>query len=156
MNMQGHALTGLPAPSGATDAARKGYVDTEIAGAIGGFGISDIAIDADKDWNRKNITNAGTVSGSTVTAGELRVEKVISQTGETFVVKSNEVSGTSWPGSTPLPLLTATIPANLQPGSKIRCWYSDRSPETWGRGIRVLVNDVEVFITSSTTRSFGC
>jgi len=32
INMQGHALTGLPAPSGATDAARKGYVDTEIAG----------------------------------------------------------------------------------------------------------------------------
>lgn len=57
VDMQGHALTGLPAPSGATDAARKEYVDTEIAGAIGGFGISDIAIDADKNWNGKSITN---------------------------------------------------------------------------------------------------
>ncbi|MDR9817623.1 MAG: hypothetical protein RJR34_12845, partial [Candidatus Methanoculleus thermohydrogenotrophicum] len=56
IDMQGNALTGLPAPSGATDAARKGYVDTEIARAIGGFGISQIAIDADKDWNGKNIT----------------------------------------------------------------------------------------------------
>jgi len=81
MNMQGHALTGLPAPSGATDAARKGYVDTEIAGKIGGFGISDIAIDADKNWNRKNITNVNSVdavtlygekiyTGYTVTASE--------------------------------------------------------------------------------------
>ena len=57
MNMQGHALTGLPAPSAATDAARKGYVDAEIAGAIGGFGISDIAIDADKDWGGRTISN---------------------------------------------------------------------------------------------------
>jgi hypothetical protein len=56
VNMQSNALTGLPAPSGATDAARKGYVDTEIAGAIGGFGISQIAIDADKNWNGKSIT----------------------------------------------------------------------------------------------------
>ena len=61
LNFEG-ALTGLPAPSGATDAARKGYVDTEIAGAIGGIGISDIAIDADKNWNGKNITNLGKIS----------------------------------------------------------------------------------------------
>ena len=67
MNMQGHALTGLPAPSGATDAARKGYVDTEIAGAIGGFGISQIAIDADKNWNGKSITNIGGISGAAFT-----------------------------------------------------------------------------------------
>ena len=80
MNMQGHALTGLPVPSAGTDAARrdmggatlqnlgapvnandaarKAYVDDKVAG----FGISDIAIDADKNWNGKNITNAGTIS----------------------------------------------------------------------------------------------
>ena len=67
MNMQGHALTGLPVPSGATDAARKGYVDSEIAGKIGGFGISQIAIDADKNWNGKNITNVGVIRTSDVT-----------------------------------------------------------------------------------------
>jgi len=69
MNMQGHALTGLPAPSGATDAAQKGYVDTEIAGAIGGFGISQIAIDADKDWNGKAILNAGVIQNQTGDVG---------------------------------------------------------------------------------------
>ena len=31
INMQGQALTGLPAPSGATDAATKGYIDTAAA-----------------------------------------------------------------------------------------------------------------------------
>jgi hypothetical protein len=71
MNMQGHALSGLPAPSGATDAARKGYVDTEIAGAIGGFGISQIAIDADKDWNGKAILNAGVIQNQTGGVGAL-------------------------------------------------------------------------------------
>ena len=66
MNMQGHALTGLPVPSGATDAARKGYVDSEIAGKIGGFGISQIAIDADKDWNGKSITNIGNLQAAAI------------------------------------------------------------------------------------------
>ena len=80
INMQGKALTGLPAPSAGTDAARrdmggatlqnlgapvnandaarKSYVDDKIAG----FGISDIAIDSDKNWNGKNITNLGKIS----------------------------------------------------------------------------------------------
>ncbi len=62
VNMQGKALTGLPVPSAATDAARKGYVDAEIAGKIGGFGISQIAIDANKDWNNKAITNLGSLT----------------------------------------------------------------------------------------------
>ena len=51
------ALTGLPTPSTSTDAARKGYVDAEVAGAISGFGISDVTIDADKNWSGKSITN---------------------------------------------------------------------------------------------------
>ncbi len=58
INMQGHALTGLPVPSAATDAARKEYVDTEITKAIGGFGISDIAIDADLNMGGRSILNA--------------------------------------------------------------------------------------------------
>jgi len=67
MNMQGHALAGLPAPSASADAARKGYVDTEIARAIGGFGISQVAIDANKNWNGKNITNVGQLQANSVT-----------------------------------------------------------------------------------------
>lgn len=62
VDMQGKALTGLPAPSGSTDAARKGYVDAEIAAKIGGFGISQIAIDADKDWGGKSITNVNVLT----------------------------------------------------------------------------------------------
>jgi hypothetical protein len=64
VDMQGKALTGLPVPSAAMDAARKGYVDAEIAAKIGGFGISQIAIDANKDWNGKNITNVGAITGA--------------------------------------------------------------------------------------------
>jgi hypothetical protein len=85
MNMQGHALTGLPVPSAGTDAARrdmggatlqnlgapvnpndaarKAYVDDKVAG----FGISDIAIDANKNWNGKNITNVGQLQANSVT-----------------------------------------------------------------------------------------
>ncbi len=51
--MQGMPITGLPAPTGETHAARKAYVDEVIRG----FGISQIAIDADKDWGGKSITN---------------------------------------------------------------------------------------------------
>ena len=109
-------------------------------------------IDADKDWNGKNITNAGTVSattvtGSTVTAGKLCAKKVISLAGDTTVKSGAVVSGNSWDPSTPLPLLTTTMPAELQPGSKIRCTYTESY--VWSRGIRVLVNDVEVYISSS-------
>ena len=64
VDMQGKALTGLPVPSAATDAARKGYVDSELAAKIAGFGISQIAIDANKDWNGKNITNVGAITGA--------------------------------------------------------------------------------------------
>ena len=64
INMQGQALTGLPVPNAATDAARKGYVDTEIAGAIGGFDMADIPVTAGKDWNEQNITNIGALATS--------------------------------------------------------------------------------------------
>jgi len=59
IDMQDNQLTGLPAPSADTDATRKSYVAAEIASAISEFGISDIAIDSDKDWNEKSITNVG-------------------------------------------------------------------------------------------------
>ena len=114
--------------------------------------LSGTDIDTDKDWNGKNITNAGTVSattvtGSTVTAGKLCAKKVISLAGDTTVKSGAVVSGNSWDPSTPLPLLTTTMPAELQPGSKIRCTYTESY--VWSRGIRVLVNDVEVYISSS-------
>jgi len=51
--MQGMPLVGLPTPTSSTGAATKAYVDSVISG----FGISDIAIDADKNWNGKSVTN---------------------------------------------------------------------------------------------------
>ena len=93
MNMQGHALTGLPAPSGATDAARKGYVDSEIAGAIGGFGISDITIDADKNWNGKEISNV-------IVNGTLKARRFTVTTGSETVMtipnSENIMTSSSW------------------------------------------------------------
>ncbi len=78
VNMQGKALTGLPVPSAATDAARKGYVDSELAAKIGGFGISQIAIDADKNWGGKNITNIGQVSANSYTSPKSKLYPIIS------------------------------------------------------------------------------
>lgn len=57
VDMLSNLLTGLPAPSGSTDATRKGYVDALVAAAIASFAISQITIDANKNWNGKNITN---------------------------------------------------------------------------------------------------
>jgi len=85
VNMQGKALTGLPAPSGATDAARKGYVDTEIARAIGGFGISDIAIDADKNWNRKSITNVNSIDAASLYAEKIYTGYTVTASNNTLV-----------------------------------------------------------------------
>ena len=110
VDMQGKALTGLPVPSAATDAARrdmggatlqnlgapvnandaarKAYVDDKVAG----FGISDIAIDANKNWNGKNITNVGQFSANYVDAqftvvpsDVLLIQKPL---GSTFTVRS--------------------------------------------------------------------
>jgi hypothetical protein len=83
INVQGHALTGLPVPSGATDAARrdmggktlqnlgtpvnasdaatKGYTDA----MIGGFDLSQITI-VDRDWGGKQISNIGAISSNVV------------------------------------------------------------------------------------------
>jgi hypothetical protein len=63
--MQGMPLVGLPTPTSSTGAATKAYVDSVISG----FGISDIAIDADKDWNGKSITNVGTLQNQTGNLG---------------------------------------------------------------------------------------
>lgn len=80
VDMQGATLTGLPVPSGATDAARRNMggatlqnlgapsASTDAArkadvdSAISGFGISQVAIDADKNWNNKAITNLGSLT----------------------------------------------------------------------------------------------
>jgi len=142
INMQSNALTGLPAPSGATDAARKGYVDTEIARAIGGFGISDIAIDADKDWGGKNITNVGQVSADTVYA-KLYAAKFSSEASDNVLMTftTDLLRGDA---SSVTDLITCTMPSGLQAGSKLRL----SATSTLGGGsinIRVLINGTQVY-----------
>jgi hypothetical protein len=61
MNMQGHALTGLPAPSGATDAATKTYVDSATVPKL-----SQLVMDADKNCNGRNFTNLGYITANKI------------------------------------------------------------------------------------------
>ena len=61
INMQGHALTGLPAPTAGTDAATKAYAD-----AAGIPKLSLMQIDTDKDWGGKNITNLGYIEATRI------------------------------------------------------------------------------------------
>ena len=130
VNMQGKALTGLPVPSAATDAARrdmggatlqnlgapvnandaarKAYVDDKVAG----FGISQIAIDANKNWNGKNITNVGALDTLTGNVGARSL----------FVdVPGDTVRKTVYPGVTvakgvgEVTVATITVPASYSP-----------------------------------------
>ena len=169
VNMQSNALTGLPVPSAATDAARrnmggatlqnlgapsmstdaatKGYVDTEV----GGFGISDITIDAHKDWNGKNLTNAGTVaaaavSGTTV-SGQLRAVKFTGTAGDNTVKSAGPITGVSLGAGSVVNVATLTLPAGLQTSTlRFKITGSSESPNPYSSGlwgIRVLVDDVQ-------------
>ena len=102
VDMQGKALTGLPVPSAATDAARKEYVDAEIAAKIGGFGISQIAIDANKDWGGKNITNMGCIESVRVrpVASETQIRWGPKTGAQTVTVPSAYCHGTAWISAT--------------------------------------------------------
>ena len=128
VDMQGSTLTGLPAPSGATDAARKGYVDTEIAGAIGGFGISQIAIDADKDWRGNDITNVGTLSvDSLITTGRIYADNLyyrrITPTASDTPVVSRTGARPGGRSSNWRVTDTITIPPGYNAGSvRVSCW----------------------------------
>lgn len=92
IDADGHQITGLGTPSDDADAATKGYADAEIAAKIAGFGISQIAIDADKDWNGKNLTNVGRIGAKTslvLVGGDLAIFST--STTATF---SSQVYGT--------------------------------------------------------------
>lgn len=90
MNMQGHALTGLPAPSGATDAATKGYADT--------FGsLSGINIDTDKDWMGHNLSNLGEMSCSHVkTKSEAVASDNLKYTNPHFISHEVRMNPVGW------------------------------------------------------------
>ena len=130
VNMQNNALTGLPVPSGATDAARKGYVDTEIAGAIGGFGISQIAIDADKDWNGKSITNIGQIGTQTYW--------LVPCDPHIYVLYQNTTQITKDGNGAWQTMRSVTVPANQS--GKVSVYYRHRAVGGW----RITVNGTPV------------
>ena len=57
LNAGAKKITNLATPTAATDAATKAYID----GLIAALKLSQIAIDADKNWNGKSITNIGSI-----------------------------------------------------------------------------------------------
>ena len=139
VDVQGKALTGLPAPSGATDAARKGYVDTEIAGAIGGFGISDIAIDADKDWGGKNITNIGQIGTQTY--------RLVPCDPHIYVLYQNTTQITKDGNGAWQTMRSVTVPANQS--GKVSVYYRHRGIGAW----RITVNGTPV--PGTETEGYG-
>lgn len=58
LDMKSKKVYNLATPTAASDAATKAYID----GLIAALKLSQIDIDADKNWNGKNITNLGNIS----------------------------------------------------------------------------------------------
>jgi hypothetical protein len=139
VNMQGHALTDLPAPSGATDAARKGYVDTEIAGAIGGFGISDIAIDADKNWGNKSILNVNVLTVARL-AGTVRVHSTPSDTLRT---SSDAEVRLPYTHATKFKQITLS-PDHVGTDNGYRLTFELKTITDYGTDVTVRVNEVQI------------
>ncbi len=136
MNMQGHALTGLPAPSGATDAARKGYVDE----VIGGFGISQIAIDADKDWGNRSILNVNLLTVARL-AGTARVHSTPSDTLRT---SSDAVVGVPSAGGRKLKQITlGSDHVGTDNGYRLTFELA-RSEPNYAPKVSVRVNEVQI------------
>jgi hypothetical protein len=143
INMQGHALTGLPVPSAGTDAARKGYVDE----VIGGFGISQIAIDADKNWNGKSITNVGAIDTYTGNVGAR--SQFVDIPGNT--VRKSVSYGSTIPESTTRQVASVVVPtnyssvplsSNLRVVVKAPSWSGPHSAYAWR--VTVKRNGVEI------------
>ena len=109
-------------------------------------------IDADKDWNGKNITNVGTLQATTI-SGNLAANKFSVVASDTAIpTLSASKANLYGSDSTITHLLTCTMPAGLKAGSTFRCTVStDRS----AGGIRVLVNGTEVY-SSTSTKTYDC
>ena len=115
VDMQGNALTGLPAPSRATDAARKEYVDE----VIGGFGISQIAIDTDKNWNGKNITNVGTILATNYSLARMFVDVPGNTLRKQLDFNVSTSTGNTW-----VPVTSVAVPGNYHPSVDSNCRIS--------------------------------
>lgn len=141
VDMQGKALTGLPVPNAATDAARKGYVDSELAAKITGFGISQIAIDADKNWQGKEISNV-------IVHGTLKSTRFTINPGSEIVMTIPD-SATIW---TPVGWATYKkfkIPGLVGSASFALSWRFNKASAATYLNWRLLVDGVQQAGTTS-------
>lgn len=108
IDMGGKKVANMATPSVASDAATKGYID----GLIAALKLSQIAIDANKNWNGKSITNIGAVtSQNIVTALQFRrIQNYITTTaGGTVLAEASH----SKDRDTAHVTLTRTAPAGI-------------------------------------------
>lgn len=116
-DMGGKKVANMATPSVASDAATKGYID----GLIAALKLSQIAIDGDKDWKGKSITNLNALQAGTVN-GIIPIPPPTSHLVEVPEVLITPTVIVSRPGPYPRPgntsgswytLLEFSIPSNL-------------------------------------------
>ena len=125
MNMQGHALTGLPAPSAAGDAARKEYVDSATVPRL-----STLVMDANKDCNGKSFTNIGQIGTQTYW--------LVPCDPHIYVLYQNTTQITKDGNGAWQTMRSVTVPANQS--GKVSVYYRHRRVGEW----RITVNDTPV------------
>ena len=115
-------------------------IDTELDKALK---ISGTTIDADKNWNGKNITNVGQVSADTV-HGKLYAAKFSSEASDNVIMTFT----TDWmqgDENSVTDLITCTMPSTLQAGSKLRLSATSTLLSSGNINIRVLINGTQVY-----------
>ena len=148
VDMQGNALTGLPAPSGTTDAARKGYVDEVIRGV----GISQIAIDADKNWNGKSITNVNHLQAASANITSLAVSNYTLVTDPIVVWYSDPTTKTK-SGRGPVVVKSVTVPAGMS--GTVRVYYNlQSSSSVYNAYLHLQRNGITITSPNTTSTSF--
>jgi hypothetical protein len=102
VNMQNNALTGLPAPSGATDAATKGYIDTPTT---------------NRSMNGKKITNLATPTAASDAATKAYADSVTAQYSIPCLVAAGRHPDTNlYLGGGGSSGIVATVPASITDG----------------------------------------
>lgn len=117
LDMKSKKVYNLATPTAASDAATKAYID----GLIAALKLSQIAIDADKNWNGKSISNVG---GLEITEAKNFIRKtralVTVGTG-TDILKKVVTSGSSRGGSGWYSIGTFTFSQYLSGTGQITC-----------------------------------